>query len=215
MNSLEAALLFISITIPMLFSPLPGRLVDRVGTKYPATGAFAFATPGLLLLRLVTRDRFSQLLLLVFLLVWFGCAFSLAMPAVMTEVSQAVEAIEERSPGIFGESGAFAQAYGTCAIPHETNILIFFFWTIAIFDCILTRLCSPGLTNSAFAIGAVIGPLYAGYARIYLGWPSMTLLLGILSAITTLAVFLVTGGPISKRWENERNSSHSSITAAH
>lgn len=126
MKSIDAALLFISITIPMLFSPLAGNLIDRVGSKYPATIAFAFAVPNLVLLRFVTEPGLSQVLLLVFLLFLFGCSFALAMPALMSEVTHSVEEVENKRPGVFGEGGAFAQAYGTsstfvvpCHIPRR------------------------------------------------------------------------------------------------
>ncbi|KAI9668832.1 MAG: hypothetical protein M1831_000901 [Alyxoria varia] len=112
MKPAQAAVVFIAITIPMLFSPCVGTIVDRVGPKWPAGIAFGIGVPGFVLMRFVTHDNVEDIALLVFLLFWFGCAFSLAMPAMMSEVSMSVEEIEAQKPGIFGSGGAFSLAYG-------------------------------------------------------------------------------------------------------
>ena len=161
-NSMHAALMFLAITLPMLFSPLVGSLTDRIGAKWPATVGFVLAVPCLILLRLVNYDERSAVITLVGLLFWFGCAVSLAMPPMMTEVTYVVEEQEERCPGIFGPYGAYSQAYG--------------------------------LTNAAFAGGALVGPLYAGFIRESLGWPTMSLVMGVLSAVMAVFALVMTGG---------------------
>ena len=47
-----------------------------------------------------------------------------------------------------------------------------------------------GLTNAAFSIGTIIGPVYAGWLRVSLGWPTMSLVMAILSLIASVSVVL-------------------------
>ena len=42
----------------------------------------------------------------------FGRGAAMAMPAMMTEINKATEAVEAHHPGVFGDRGAYAQAYG-------------------------------------------------------------------------------------------------------
>ncbi|KAK2750158.1 hypothetical protein FQN57_004654 [Myotisia sp. PD_48] len=166
-KSTKASLIFMTMTIPMLLSPVIGKLVDRVGAKWPATIGFAIAVPALILQRLVIHDELADRIILIALLSIFGCGVAMAMPPMMTEVTFAVEEIEEKNPGIFGPYGAYSQAYG--------------------------------LTNAAFAGGALTGPLYAGFLRKAFGWPIMALFMGCLSALVMVLVMLISGGPLTYR----------------
>ena len=51
-----------------------------------------------------------------------------------------------------------------------------------------------GLINAAMAAGSMLGPLYAGYMRVWLGWGAMSLSMGILSSVMLVLVLFVTGG---------------------
>lgn len=51
-----------------------------------------------------------------------------------------------------------------------------------------------GLLGCSFAAGSLVGPLYAGFVKEKLGWPAISLLMGVLSSISLVFVFLVTGG---------------------
>lgn len=51
-----------------------------------------------------------------------------------------------------------------------------------------------GLINAGMAAGSMLGPLYAGYIRVWLGWGAMSLSMGILSSMMLVLVLLVTGG---------------------
>ena len=51
-----------------------------------------------------------------------------------------------------------------------------------------------GLINAAMAAGSMLGPLYAGYMRVWFGWEAMSLSMGIMSAVMLMLVLLVTGG---------------------
>jgi MFS family permease len=172
-NSMQTAFVFLAITLPMLLSPLVGKIVDRVGAKLPAVAGFGIAVPGLALLRLVIHNTRMDMGLLVILLFLLGCSVSLAMPPMMTEVTFSIEEQEQCHPGIFGPYGAYSQAYG--------------------------------LTNAAFAGGALIGPLYAGFLRESLGWPAMSLFMGALSCVVMLLVLPISGGKRLQR-EPQRRS---------
>ena len=51
-----------------------------------------------------------------------------------------------------------------------------------------------GLINAGMAAGSMLGPLYAGYMRVWFGWEAMSLSMGIMSSIMLVLVLLVTGG---------------------
>ncbi|PYH78578.1 MFS general substrate transporter [Aspergillus uvarum CBS 121591] len=110
-SSTQVAVVFLSNTLPMLFSPLSGALVDRIGPFGPALTGFALAGPSMMLLAMIQTDTLVNSVLLRVYLFLFGCSVSLAMPAMMTEISLATEAVEHAHPGIFGR-GAYSQAYG-------------------------------------------------------------------------------------------------------
>ena len=63
-----------------------------------------------------------------------------------------------------------------------------------------------GLLGCSFAAGSLVGPLYAGFVKEKLGWPAMTLLMGVLSSISLVFVFLVTGGSAFQRGQAARAS---------
>ncbi|KAI9726657.1 MAG: hypothetical protein M1834_008970 [Cirrosporium novae-zelandiae] len=54
------------------------------------------------------------------------------------------------------------------------------------------------LYNMAFALGTMIGPIWAGYVRDSAGWGTMSWSLGLLSGVTTVPVLLYTGGTLWK-----------------
>jgi MFS family permease len=56
-----------------------------------------------------------------------------------------------------------------------------------------------GLLNFFYAVGVTAGPLLSGFICETAGWGTMVLVLGILSAISTIPTFLCTGGYIWKK----------------
>ena len=108
----QIAIVFLSNTLPMVLSPLSGSIVDRIGPFWPAVAGFAVAGPSMMLLALVQHNSPTTSLMLRAFLFFFGCGVSMAMPAVMAEISMATEAVEARHPGIFGRYGAYSQTYG-------------------------------------------------------------------------------------------------------
>ena len=91
-----------------------------------------------------------------------GFCITLITTPIFAEIIHIVIEKERQRPGIFGKTGATAQAYG--------------------------------LFNVSFAIGTIVGPLMAGYIRKSGGWGTMGWSIAILSAVTSVPVFLVTGG---------------------
>ena len=58
-----------------------------------------------------------------------------------------------------------------------------------------------GLMNTAIAAGGFIGPLYAGFVRVWLGWGAMSLSMGGLSLIMLVLIVFLTGASTSHRIE--------------
>lgn len=62
------------------------------------------------------------------------------------------------------------------------------------------------LFNMAFAGGQLLGPILAGAMRVHAGWAAMTLVLGVLSAVTAVPIGLFSGSwPKKVEVEPERN----------
>lgn len=160
-SSSQIAIVFLCNTLPMLLSPISGRVVDKAGPFWPALAGFLLAAPSMMLLSLVQKNTFVSSRMLRVFFFFFGCGVSMAMPAMMAEISISTEFVENQNPGIFGVQGAYSQAYG--------------------------------LSNAAFAVGTLAGPLYAGYIREYAGWTAMSMSLGGLSILMVFLVFFSTG----------------------
>lgn len=56
-----------------------------------------------------------------------------------------------------------------------------------------------GLSNSAFAVGSLVGPFFAGFIRNSAGWGTMAWALGIISGVSALPVLLMLGGWVGTR----------------
>ena len=115
--------------IPSFTAPLVGALSDRYGPRYLTTVGFLLALPFFTLLRLITHDTFGQKVLLCFLLFCMGFALTLVMTPLVAEITYVVEAKEKRQPGIFGASGAYAQAYGLFNMAFAAGTLVGPIWS--------------------------------------------------------------------------------------
>lgn len=111
-SSSQIAIVFLCNTLPMLLSPISGKIVDKAGPFWPALAGFLLAAPSMMLLSLVQKNTFVSSLLLRVFFFFFGCGVSMAMPAMMAEISISTEFVENQNPGIFGVQGAYSQAYG-------------------------------------------------------------------------------------------------------
>ncbi|KAL1971388.1 hypothetical protein VTN77DRAFT_341 [Rasamsonia byssochlamydoides] len=119
-------LVFVALFLPHFLEPVWGRFGDRHGHSWRlfAAGSFFLNVPLFVLLRLVSSNTVGLKVLLCVLLFLIGLSFSMATPAVMTEVSLVMNDIKAKSPGAFGENGAVAQAYGLMNCAFATGELI-------------------------------------------------------------------------------------------
>ncbi|KIW03665.1 uncharacterized protein PV09_04987 [Verruconis gallopava] len=53
-----------------------------------------------------------------------------------------------------------------------------------------------GLTNAGFGVGCVLGPVGAGFIRVYWGWKVAVTAMAVVSGVTAVIVLFVTGGPL-------------------
>ena len=123
-GSLGAGLIFIPVVLPALIAPWIGRLSDKYGARLFIFGGFLAATPNILRLRLVENHHLSSIILLCALLSCLGLSTALISAPVMAEITYLVEKEEQRRPGIFGEKGAYAQAYALYLITTSGGLLV-------------------------------------------------------------------------------------------
>lgn len=127
-NSLGAGLIFLPIAIPTFVSPLIGYFSDKYGPRWFAAVGFVLSVPPLVLMRLVDHNSMSQKVLLCALLALFGIAIDLTFPPVMAEITYVVDAKERARPGMFGDKGAYAQAYGLFNMAFAGGCLVGPLW---------------------------------------------------------------------------------------
>ncbi|KAF2100970.1 MFS transporter-like protein [Rhizodiscina lignyota] len=127
-NSTGGGLIFLPLLLPSLLNPWIGTLVDKYGPRWFATSGYLLAAPFLVLLRfIVTNDMVTKVLFCT-LLVLIGLSLDLIIGPLMAEISLAVEDKELRNPGMFGEKGAYAQAYGLFNAAFAAGCLVGPIW---------------------------------------------------------------------------------------
>lgn len=166
-----AALLFLPIVVPSFLAPSFGWFSDKYGGRYPVTLGFLGACPPLICLRFVDENTINDKVILCALLALTGLFLALTFPPIMAEISGVVEA-KEKSMLAAGRAG-----FGSGGAYAQAY----------------------GLFNMAFAAGCMVGPLLAGFIVEDKGWSIMSLVLGILSAITAVPACLWLGGWIWKK----------------
>lgn len=166
-GSLQSGILYLTIVIPTLLSPIIGYLGDKYGGRWFSAAGYFLACPMFVLLRLVNHNSIRQKVLLIVLLVFIGLAMTLSFPVIMAEITHIVAAKElSRPKGSYGKGGAYAQAYG--------------------------------LFNMGFALGTLVGPIWAGLIKQNYGWGTATWTLGLLSGVTTVPCLIWVDGSIRK-----------------
>lgn len=127
-SSSGAGLIFLTLTVPSLISPFFGFLSDRYGRRIVALGGFALTVPSLALLGLVQNADLSRKVLLGVFLVLIGMASSLEhcypltfsivgiginlfLTSLVTDMSFAVERMEQEDSQFREGSSAFTEAY--------------------------------------------------------------------------------------------------------
>lgn len=127
-NSLGAGLIFLATLLPSFAAPAVGFISDHYGPRYLTFGGFVLGIPFYILLRLVKEDTLKQKVLLCALIFLIGVALTCVMPPLMAEITYLVEAKEKKQPGIFGNTGAYAQAYGLFITAFAAGVLIGPIW---------------------------------------------------------------------------------------
>jgi len=108
----QTAAVFVPQSIPILFSPYIGRLVDSNGPRRFAIGAFGLNALAFIMMGFVVQNSITNAILMISGLVCFGFSSSAILPALMSEVTSSIEDVQKRNPGVFGPSGAFSLGYG-------------------------------------------------------------------------------------------------------
>ncbi|OJD11274.1 hypothetical protein ACJ73_09575, partial [Blastomyces percursus] len=104
-------ILFLIFSLPCLFGVVIGKGADRWGSRIFGTSGFTLAGGPLILLRLVQHNTTGQQVLLGALLVLVGLAITIVQVITMTEISHAVDEVEERYPVLFSGPSAMGQGY--------------------------------------------------------------------------------------------------------
>ncbi|KAJ5894814.1 hypothetical protein N7495_006505 [Penicillium taxi] len=119
-------LIFIALMIPHLSDPITGMIIDRFpkSPRYLVSIAFLCAVPLATLLRLVKEKTMHDKIILCALLALLGLCIAVAMTPLIAEVSYAVQEREDQCPGIFGESGAMALAFGLSNMGFAAGSLV-------------------------------------------------------------------------------------------
>jgi MFS family permease len=127
-DSTGAGLIFLAIVIPTFGAPVVGALSDRYGPRWPTVAGFLLSLPFWVLLRFVTENTIQHKVLFCALLALIGVCLTFVMSPLMAEITYVVEAKERKNPGIFGKSGAYAQAYGLFVTAFAAGTLIGPLW---------------------------------------------------------------------------------------
>jgi MFS family permease len=108
-TALFAGLIFLPLTLPALFAPLLGRVVDRLGTRWFVFAGFLALCPLTALLRFVTHDTTAHKALLCVLLTLIGVCTAVVLDPLFGEyvaVLKDMGLVETR------KGAGFAEAYG-------------------------------------------------------------------------------------------------------
>jgi MFS family permease len=126
-NALQSGALFCCLVMPSIVAaPIAGWWIDHHGPKLITCIGFILEVAFLVLLRLPnkTEPKAGQIALFIVLLCLNGLACNLFTPSSLVEIALVVEEEERRRPGIFGQGGAYAQAYALYNISFSLGTLV-------------------------------------------------------------------------------------------
>ena len=123
-NSAQVALVFLILIIGTFLAPLIGLVSDKVGAKLMVSTGFIALAPLLILLRFVNHYSEAQLALLCCLLLLIGIALNMLATPAFTEAMYVVADKEAAEPGVFGPTGAYAQAFSLMTIAYASGSLV-------------------------------------------------------------------------------------------
>lgn len=127
-QSLGAGLIFLPLVLPSFIAPLVGAFSDKYGARLPTTVGFLLSMPFLVLLRIVDHGGKEQIVILCVLLTLLGTALTIVMTPLLAEITYILNAKERHHPGLFGEKGAYAQAYGLFNCAFAGGMLVGPLW---------------------------------------------------------------------------------------
>ncbi|KAL8918642.1 MAG: hypothetical protein Q9208_007203 [Pyrenodesmia sp. 3 TL-2023] len=127
-QSLGAGLIFLPLVLPSFIAPLVGAFSDKYGARLPTTVGFLLSMPFLVLLRIVDHGGKEQIVILCVLLTLLGSALTIVMTPLLAEITYILNAKERHHPGLFGEKGAYAQAYGLFNCAFAGGMLVGPLW---------------------------------------------------------------------------------------
>ena len=133
-RSLGAGLIFLPLVLPSFVAPLVGAFSDKYGARLPTSIGFVLSTPFVILLRLVDHNGRGQVVILCVLLALLGVALTMVMTPLLAEVTYILQEKEKRHPGLFGEKGAYAQAYGLFNCAFAGGMLVGPLWAGSVVD---------------------------------------------------------------------------------
>lgn len=126
--SLGAGLIFLPLVLPSFMAPLVGAFSDKYGARLPTSIGFVLSMPFLILLRIVDHGGRQQVVVLCVLLALLGTALTIVMTPLLAEVTYILDEKEKHHPGLFGEKGAYAQAYGLFNCAFAGGMLVGPLW---------------------------------------------------------------------------------------
>ncbi|KAI4171968.1 MAG: hypothetical protein LQ343_003877 [Gyalolechia ehrenbergii] len=127
-GSLGAGLIFLPLVLPSFLAPLVGAFSDKYGARLPTFVGFVLSMPFLILLRIVDHGGRQQVVILCVLLALLGTALTIVMTPLLAEVTYILDEKEKHHPGLFGEKGAYAQAYGLFNCAFAGGMLVGPLW---------------------------------------------------------------------------------------
>ncbi len=123
-NSMQVALVFLTLSLPCFAGPIIGHVSDRIGAKIMVCLGFLLMGPLLILLRLVDHDSEEVVALLCMLLLLTGVALNMILTPIFSEAVYVVDDHIASEPGIFGTKGAYAQAFGLMNVAFAAGSLV-------------------------------------------------------------------------------------------
>ncbi|PGH15563.1 hypothetical protein AJ79_02345 [Helicocarpus griseus UAMH5409] len=120
----KVGILFLIFSLPCLFGVFIGKGADLWGSRVFGTLGFVLAAPPLILLRLVQHNTTGHQVLLGALLVIIGFGITDVQVITMTEISHAVDQLEESDPVLFSGPSAMGQGYALYNMAFATGQLL-------------------------------------------------------------------------------------------
>jgi MFS family permease len=119
-TALTSGAIFATLAVPeMILGPVSGWLVDRYGSKLVALIGFLTLCPGLFLLTIPTGPATTtQILSLIAILTFNGCATSMIGAPAMTEIT-----LQLRTDGGDLDGNGYAQGYGWFNVAYSSGML--------------------------------------------------------------------------------------------